>query len=172
MRSDDERLGQLLRAIRRRSGHTQADLALVAGVPRRHVIAVEAGRAGEVELHRLRRLFAAVDARLKATVWWRGAAADRLLDERHAALTELGVAVFARRGWQTAVEVTFSKVGERAPSTSSASTQRRGRLWRPRSRVPSAHSKRPIERSTSRSGWRQGWSSNGSARDHRPYRAC
>lgn len=113
MHPDDERLGHLLRAIRRRTGLTQAHLALMAGVPRRDVIAVEAGRAGGVELERLRRLFSELDARFKPAVWWRGAAADRLLDERHAALTEIGVVVLARRGWQTAVEVSFSEFGER-----------------------------------------------------------
>ena len=148
VRNDDERLGQLLRAIRRRTGQTQADLALMAGVPRRDVIGVEAGRAGEVELERLRRLFSAVDARFKPTVWWRGAAADRLLDERHAALTETSVAVLTRRGWQTAVEVSFSEFGERGSVDISASTPRPGRLSRPRSRVRSDHSKRPIERLT------------------------
>lgn len=112
-RDEDERLGQLLRAIRRRAGITQADLARLAEVPRDDVMAVEAGRAREVALGRLRRIFGAVDARLKVSAWWQGAAADRLLDERHAAIGERGVTLYGRRGWEAALEVTFSEWGER-----------------------------------------------------------
>ena len=35
-------------------------------------------------------MFEAVGARARPDVWWHGAAADRLLDERHAALVERG----------------------------------------------------------------------------------
>ena len=110
---EDERLGLLLRAIRRRAGMTQLTLAAAARVPRGDVMAVEAGRAHEVELGRLRRIFATADARLKVVAWWRGAVADRLLDERHAALLETALALYERRGWQATTEVTFSEWGER-----------------------------------------------------------
>ncbi|HEY7599360.1 MAG TPA: helix-turn-helix transcriptional regulator [Candidatus Limnocylindrales bacterium] len=110
---EDERLAQLLRATRRRAGMTQADVARLAQVPRDDVMSVEAGRAREVGLGRLRRIFAAVDARLKVDAWWRGAAADRLLDERHAWVDERAVTLYGRRAWATAVEVTFSEWGER-----------------------------------------------------------
>lgn len=113
MSTADERLGLLLRTIRRRTGRTQAALAAAAGIPRRDVMRIEAGRAGEVELDRVRRAFAAVEARLRTIAWWNGAAADRLLDERHAAISERAVAVLARRGWLRAMEVTFSEWGER-----------------------------------------------------------
>jgi hypothetical protein len=111
--AEDERLGLLLRAIRRRTGKRQSDVAKIANVPRRDVILIEAGRAGSVPVDRLRRVFAAMDARVRVTAWWNGAAADRLLDERHAALVERALAVMRMRGWQTAVEVTFSEWGER-----------------------------------------------------------
>jgi transcriptional regulator with XRE-family HTH domain len=112
--AEDERLGLLLRAIRRRTGRRQSDVAKIANVPRRDVILIEAGRAGSVPVDRLRRVFAAMDARVRVTAWWwNGAAADRLLDERHAALVERALAVMRMRGWQTAVEVTFSEWGER-----------------------------------------------------------
>jgi transcriptional regulator with XRE-family HTH domain len=110
---EDERLALLLRAIRRRQGLTQSQVAAAAGVPRDDVIAVESGRARDVRLGRLRLIFAVVDARLKVAAWWRGAAADRLLDERHAGLVEKGVALYRRRSWQSAVEVTFAEWGER-----------------------------------------------------------
>src|SRR6185437_10731423 len=60
-----------------------------------------------------RRLFAAVDARLKVTVWWRGAAAAQLLDARHAALSERAINVLASLSWFVLSEVTFSEFGER-----------------------------------------------------------
>ena len=113
MAAEDERLGQLLRAIRRQLNFTQAKLAVEARVPREDIIAVEAGRASEIELARLRRLFAAVDARLTVTVWWRGAAADQLLDARHASLSEHAIQVFASLSWLVLSEVTFSEFGER-----------------------------------------------------------
>ena len=111
--SNDERLGFLLRTIRRRSGLRQADISNMAAVPRRDVVLVEAGRAGDVALDRVRRMFGAADARLSVAAWWRGAAADRLLDEQHAALVERAVQVMRRRGWEAQVEVSFSEYGER-----------------------------------------------------------
>jgi hypothetical protein len=50
---------------------------------------------------------------VKLTAWWNGAAADRLLDERHAGLVERLVGVLQRRRWLAPVEVTFADFGER-----------------------------------------------------------
>jgi hypothetical protein len=113
MHPDDERLGLLLRTIRRRTRQRQIDVARAAGVPIRDVIRIEAGGAGEVSVDRVRRIFAVVGGRARTTAWWNGAAADRLLDERHAALVERAVALLQKRGWLTAVEATFSEFGER-----------------------------------------------------------
>lgn len=52
-------------------------------------------------------------AHARVTVWWNGAALDRLLDERHAGIVERVVAVLVSAHWQTLTEVTFSKWGER-----------------------------------------------------------
>lgn len=111
--AEDERIGIFLRAIRRRSGQRQVDLARDAGVPRRDVIRIESGRAGSVALDRLRRVFAAAGGRARLNTWWNGAAAERLMDERHAALVERALSVLTQRGWLAAVEVTFSEFGER-----------------------------------------------------------
>lgn len=113
MLPEDERLGRLIRLIRGRVGQTQIELAAAAHVPLRDLKRVEAGRAGEVRLDRLRAVFAAVDGRARLVPMWNGAAADRLLDERHAALTEGSVAVFRSRAWEPHVELTFSGFGER-----------------------------------------------------------
>lgn len=109
----DERIGAALKAIRRRLSLTQESLAALAGVPVRDVLAIEAGRAGEVRLGRIRALFEAVDGTARLSTWWNGAAADRLLDERHAGLVESALRVLGRRNWETAAEVSFSEFGER-----------------------------------------------------------
>ena len=111
--TEDERIGRLLRLIRRRARLTQRALAEIAGVPREDVIAVEAGRLGQLPFDRTRRMFEAVGGRARPAVWWNGAAADRLLDERHALLVERGVRAYGRRKWETAVEVSFADYGER-----------------------------------------------------------
>ncbi len=113
MVADDERLGLLLRTIRRHSAQTQERLAAAAGVPVRDLMKLEAGRVGELRLDRVRRLFRAAGGQAKLTAWWNGAAADRLLDGRHAALVEHATQILTRRGWRTAVEATFSEYGER-----------------------------------------------------------
>ena len=55
----------------------------------------------------------ALDGRARMTVAWRGALADRLLDERHAAIVETAIELFRRRGWQALAEVSYSEFGER-----------------------------------------------------------
>jgi transcriptional regulator with XRE-family HTH domain len=110
---DDQRAGRLLRTIRRRAGQTQAALASLAGVPRVDVIRIENGRLADVRLERTRRVFAAAGGRARLSIWWNGALADRLLDERHAALAERALGVYSRWRWETALEVTYSEYGER-----------------------------------------------------------
>lgn len=80
MREPDERLGRLLRLIRRRAGLRQEDIADVAGVPVRDVADIEAGLGGRVQVDRARRIFAAAGAQARLVALWNGAAADRLLD--------------------------------------------------------------------------------------------
>lgn len=109
----DERLGEALASLLRHQGWRQADLALRAGVSRRTVGRIVNGRAGALTLDTLRRVFEAADAGFRLTPWWRGAALDRLLDERHAALVERTVRILEAAGWHTLVEVSFSEYGER-----------------------------------------------------------
>jgi hypothetical protein len=103
--ADDERVGRLLRAIRRRSGLTQLALALRAAVPRGDVMMIEAGYVGLIPLDRTRRVFDAVGGRARLSTFWNGAVADRLLDDAHARIVERALEVFQARGWETAVEV-------------------------------------------------------------------
>ena len=74
---------------------------------------VEGGRAGDVLLDRLRRMVDAAGGRGRSVALINGAAADRLLDERHAALVERAARVFVARRWKAVSELTFSEFGER-----------------------------------------------------------
>jgi transcriptional regulator with XRE-family HTH domain len=112
-RAGDERIGQLLRSIRREARFTQTELADSAGIPVGDVIAIEAGRLGQVKVDRLREAFAVFDARVRVSAWWRGAWADQLLDAAHAALVETTASIFARRGWHCIPEFSFAEFGER-----------------------------------------------------------
>jgi transcriptional regulator with XRE-family HTH domain len=91
----------------------QEDLAKRAGVPRGSVSRIETGDADVVTLGALRRITAALDARLLLDVQWRGAELDRLLDARHAALQEWFAAYLRRIGWEVRVEVSFNVYGDR-----------------------------------------------------------
>jgi len=112
-RAEDERVGQLVRLLRRRARISQRALAQLAGVPREDVMRIEDGRAGDVRLDRVRAVVDALGGRARLTAWWNGAAADRLLDERHAGLIETGVRVLVSRAFRTASEVTFADYSER-----------------------------------------------------------
>src|SRR5258706_13288131 len=112
---DDDRAGRLLVLLRRRTNATQVELAARAAVPRLDIIRIEAGAAGLIRLDRLRRIFEAAGARGRFGIWWNGAAADRLLDERHAALVERAVVALERRGWAAGGEGSFPGFGGRGP---------------------------------------------------------
>lgn len=111
---DDVRIGQALRAIRVRKRLRQADVALLARVPREDVIAIEAGRLASIGWGRIHAVARALEASLRMEVRWQGADLDRLLAEGHAALHEQVGALFARLpGWDRLSEVSFSIFGER-----------------------------------------------------------
>lgn len=110
---DDERLAEVLKALRRREHARQGDIAAAAGVSRRTEARIEHGEAATLTLGMIRSVFEPLGARVRVSVWWRGAAADRLLDERHAALVEKTVRLLTLRRWDTAAEVSFSEYGER-----------------------------------------------------------
>lgn len=110
---DDRRIGHAFRALRHRQRMRQLDVARIAGVGQTTVSTVERGGAACLTVGTLRSIFHAVGARLELRPQWEGAALDRLLDERHAALCAALVRLLASAGWQTAVEVTFSHYGDR-----------------------------------------------------------
>lgn len=113
MNEEDARLGRLVRLIRQQAGMTQVQLAAAAKIPLSDVKLVEAGNATVVRLGRIRSMLEALDARARLVPWWKGAAADRLLDERHAAIAERSAGYFPRPPWETHMEVSFAEYGER-----------------------------------------------------------
>jgi transcriptional regulator with XRE-family HTH domain len=106
---DDQRIGRIVRALRRRLGWRQADLAGRARCSQRTVSRAEHGHLPSVPI--LRRLLAALDAWLVIDVRWRAGALERLLDEDHAALVGLLTGLLHRLGWEVHVEVTYARAG-------------------------------------------------------------
>jgi len=110
---DDRTLGLTLRAIRRRRGWRQVDLAQRAGCSQSLVSVVEAGHVSSTTLGQVRSMFAALDARCELAPRWRGADLDRLLDEAHADVVGVAVRRLEAAGWTAWIEVTYSEYGER-----------------------------------------------------------
>jgi transcriptional regulator with XRE-family HTH domain len=110
---DDARAGQVLRALRRRRGWRQRDLARAAGVSQATVSRLERGHVDTLSLEVVRAVFGALDARTELQVRWRGGQVDRLVDERHARLGATVTSILVTHGWQVTPEVTFQRYGER-----------------------------------------------------------
>jgi transcriptional regulator with XRE-family HTH domain len=111
---DDMRVGAALRAIRKRRGGRQVDLALRAGVSASLISLCERGHLDSVSLRTLRRIAAALDIRLDLQPRWRGGELDRLLNARHSQLHESVARSFLMLPhWIIEPEVSFSIYGER-----------------------------------------------------------
>lgn len=57
--------------------------------------------------------FAALGARAQVTVWWNGAALDRLIDQVHAQVVTSTAVILPRYRFQVRTEYTFNEYGER-----------------------------------------------------------
>ena len=110
---DDRTVGLVLRALRRRRGWTQAQLASRAGCSQSLVSNIERGHLAGASVHRLRSLFGAVEARVLIEPRWRGAELDRLLDADHAAIAAGTARLLDRYGWASLLEVTYAYGSER-----------------------------------------------------------
>jgi transcriptional regulator with XRE-family HTH domain len=113
MKPDDERIGRLVRKLRRTAGLTQEQLSSKARVSVEALAAIEMGRVGTVRVDQARAVLEALDGHLYLRPWWRGASADRLIDADHAEIGEHAAKLFVHRFWRTAMEVTFAEYGER-----------------------------------------------------------
>lgn len=106
---DDDRLAKASRLLRRKQGMRQDDLATSRFVAQE----IEAGRAGRLRIDHVRAHFAGLDASLRVSAWWNGAALDRLIDERHAAVVECTAATLHRYAFRVATEASFNDYGDR-----------------------------------------------------------
>jgi len=110
---DDIRVGRIVRALRRRLGWRQSDLAKRANVSQQTVSILERGHAQAVSLRALRSILGTLDASASIEVRWRGGELDRLLDRGHSAVGAGALARLERLGWEARPEVTYSVFGER-----------------------------------------------------------
>jgi transcriptional regulator with XRE-family HTH domain len=110
---DDGRVGQLVRALRRRRRWRQVDLALKAGVSQPTISRLETGHFDELPLRTTRAVLAALDARATLDVHCRGGQNDRLVDERHARLGMAAALHLQRYHWDVLPEVTFRRYSDR-----------------------------------------------------------
>jgi transcriptional regulator with XRE-family HTH domain len=107
------RLGRVGRAIRLRSGLTQADVGSRARVSRSAVSLFERGRWEGLTFRIVEAIVAALGARMDERLSWNGPELDRLMDANHAALSASVKQRLERWGWLVRVEVSFSHYGER-----------------------------------------------------------
>ena len=106
-------VGLIFRAVRRRRGWRQIDVARRAGVSQQLISLIEHGHLEQVSLRTLRSVARALEIDLPLAPRWRGPELDRLLDAEHAALVEAAVVAFAGSGWVVSLEWSFNHFGER-----------------------------------------------------------
>src|SRR4249919_3662882 len=110
---DVVRFGLGVRALRRRRGMTQRQVAMRAGCSRAVIWRIERGNADRVAVRTLVEVAGALGARIDLRLLWHGEGLDRLLDARHARLVEIVLALLDSNDWDTATEVSFNIRGER-----------------------------------------------------------
>src|SRR5688500_2077451 len=110
---DDRRVGLVIRALRRRRGWRQIDLAAAAMVSQSVIARAEAGHIDGLTLRTARRILAALDARADLNARWRGGELDRLLDSRHSEICAGTAEIVVRDGWATVQEVSYAIFPER-----------------------------------------------------------
>jgi transcriptional regulator with XRE-family HTH domain len=110
---EDQRIGAVVRTLRRRRGWRQADLASRAGVSQASVSKLERGQIQHLRLETIRRICRALDMSISLEPRWRGSDLDRLLDAEHAMLVEECVRRLRAEGWEPLVEYSFNHFGDR-----------------------------------------------------------
>jgi transcriptional regulator with XRE-family HTH domain len=110
---DAIRFGRSVRALRRRRGLRQRDLAELVGCSKSTIGRIELGQIDGVAYGTLVAVARALGARADLNLSWNGEALDRLLDEAHVELVDAVVARLRAAGWEVAVEVSFAFGGER-----------------------------------------------------------
>jgi transcriptional regulator with XRE-family HTH domain len=109
----EARVGRIARAVRRRLGLRQADVATRAGVGRSTVSLLERGEGQRLTLAMISRCLDAIGVRVELRASWHGPELDRLLDEGHAQLQAGWAERLSRWDWQVWTETSYSRYGER-----------------------------------------------------------
>ena len=110
---DDARVGRICRALRRRRGWRQVDLATRAQCHQTTISLIERGGVASLRFAVTRRAFIALGASFDGLVGWRAGDLDRLLDQRHAEIVEAVAKITSARGWQVLPEATYAVGGQR-----------------------------------------------------------
>ncbi len=110
---DPVRFGLAIRALRRRRGWTQAQLAARARISQSAVSRIERGEGDRLTHRLLVRIASELGARVRVQLLAHGEDLDRLLDAGHAELVEHVTRMLRRHGWEVVPEATFSIYGER-----------------------------------------------------------
>ena len=110
---DDQRVGRIVRALRRRRGWRQVDLARAAGCSQGMVSLIERGHLDSVSLRLARTVLGALDARAAVLVTWRAGDLDRLLDEDSAVVVATLAGRLRGARWLVETEVTYARYSER-----------------------------------------------------------
>jgi transcriptional regulator with XRE-family HTH domain len=110
---DAVRFGLGVRALRRRRGWTQEQLAEKCGLAQTAISRIERGFGDRFTVQTLARVVAALGARISVRLLSQGEDLDRLLDAGHAEIVERITKYLQARGWEVAPEATFSIYGER-----------------------------------------------------------
>ncbi|HET7728344.1 MAG TPA: helix-turn-helix transcriptional regulator [Candidatus Limnocylindrales bacterium] len=110
----DVQVGRVFRAVRRRRGLRQVDVASMAGTSANVISRIERGRLDEVSFRALRRVAAVLEIDLGVTARWRGGELGRLINDRHALLHGVVLELLDGFGaWVRTPEVSFNVWGER-----------------------------------------------------------
>lgn len=106
-------LPRALRALRRRRGWRQIDLAGRTGISRQVISRMERGQLSGIGTRTLVRVAEGLDATLELTVRWQGEGLNRLTDATHAQVVEAAAAMLRGSGWLARTEVSFNHYGDR-----------------------------------------------------------
>jgi transcriptional regulator with XRE-family HTH domain len=110
---DPVRLGRQVRALRRRRGWRQIDLAAAGRTSRSSISRLELGQADEMTIAAVDTVARALSARLEVVLSWQGEGLDRLLDADHSRIVEIVARELRSFDWEVAIEVSFNVRGER-----------------------------------------------------------
>lgn len=107
------RIGGKVRALRKRRGWRQQDLAGRLGWSRELISRIENDRLDNVPFGKIQACINALGGYLRTDVLWHGEQLHRLMDARHAAIQNALVRLVESLGWTSRVEVSFNHYGDR-----------------------------------------------------------